>query len=85
MGECDVMASNLEFYRERAAVAAAEAAGATSQPARERCEQFASWWSALGDAVEAGDTARGARLAGNVTYLQTGPSGGRSYPLNQPE
>lgn len=63
------MITNVAFYRVRAAEAARQAIAAGGGSVRDRCERFAGWWSAIGDALEAGDVEGARLLSANVIYL----------------
>lgn len=53
-----VRSSNLEFFRARAAQAAAEADAATLDHVRERCRRSEAAWSALADKAERSERMR---------------------------
>ena len=53
-----IRSSNLEFFRARAAQAAAEADAATLDHVRERCRRSEAAWQALADRAERSDKLR---------------------------
>ena len=53
-----IRSSNLEFFRARAAQAAAEAYAATLDHVRERCRRSEAAWQALADRAERSDKLR---------------------------
>ena len=53
-----IRTSNLDFFRARAAQAAAEADAATLDHVRERCLRSEAAWQALADRAERGDRLR---------------------------
>lgn len=63
------MITDVNFYRERASEAARQAEALAAGHARDRCQRFAAWWSAIGDAVEADDIAGASALTENVIVL----------------
>ena len=64
------MITDIDFYRAQAVEAERQAGSAMSDTALARCQGFAAWWSAIGDALEAGDMDRATELTGKVTSLR---------------
>ena len=57
-----IRSSNLEFFRARAAQAAAEADSATLDHVRDRCRRSEAAWNALADRAERSELMRAAEV-----------------------
>lgn len=59
------------FYREWSSRAAREALAEGPPITKQRCSLSASFWSAIADAIDAGDEVRVAALTHNLTFMPT--------------